>query len=505
MNKDLAEASAEESASLEAFEELMAAKTKEVKALTASIETKTVRTGELAVEIVNMKNDLSDTQAALDDDRKFLKDLEQNCDTKTAEWDEIVKTRSEELVALSETIKLLQDDDALELFKKALPSAASSFLQTKVDEASLRARALQLLRPKEKQQRQQLAFVALALEGKKGGFEKVISMIDGMVELLKKEQSDDDSKKQYCAAEFDRTDDEKKGLERAISDADAAIADAEGAITTLADELKALSEGIKALDRSVAEATEQRRSENQDFKELMAQDSAAKELLGIAKNRLNKFYNPKLYLPPPKRDLTEEERITQNFGGSLAPTPAPGGIAGTGVTVLAEVSVHRQRSSARAAPPAAPESPGAYSKKGQETTGVVAMMDLLVKDLDKEMQEAETSEQNAQADYEKAMQDASAKRAADSKALSDKEAAKADTEAALQSHKDGHASSTKELAALSETIAGLHAECDWLLQYFDARKQARESEMDSLAKAKAVLSGADFSLLQLERKHLRGL
>merc|ERR1719269_445431 len=102
-------------------------------------------------------------------------------------------------------------------------------------------------------------------------------------------------------------------------------------IATLTDEIKALGEGIVALDKSVAEATVTRKEENEDFTELMAADTAAEQLLKYAKNRLNKFYNPKLYKPPPKRELTEEERITLNNGGTLAPTAAPGGIAGTGI------------------------------------------------------------------------------------------------------------------------------------------------------------------------------
>merc|ERR1719450_1768680 len=103
-------------------------------------------------------------------------------------------------------------------------------------------------------------------------------------------------------------------------------------IATLTDEIKALGEGIKELDKSVAEATATRKEEHDDFVQELAANTAAKDILGIAKNRLNKFYNPKLYKPPPKRELTEAERITVNNGGTLAPTAAPGGIAGTGVT-----------------------------------------------------------------------------------------------------------------------------------------------------------------------------
>jgi len=48
-------------------------------------------------------------------------------------------------------------------------------------------------------------------------------------------------------------------------------------------------------------------------------------------------------------------------------------------------------------------------------------------------------------------------------------------------------------------IQSLHGECDWLLKNFDVRKEARASEIDALGKAKAVLSGADFSFLQVSQ------
>merc|ERR1719387_2828949 len=194
--------------------------------------------------------------------------------------------------------------------------------------------------------------------------------MEDMLSNLKKEQEDDDAKKEYCLKELDAADDKKKSLETKISDLETAIADTEEAITTLKTEIEALSDGIKALDKSVEEATEQRKEENQDFKELMAADAACKELIGFAKNRLNKFYNPKLYKAPPKRELTEEERLTLAGGGTLAPTAAPGGIAGTGISFV-QIRMHRDD----AAPPPPPETFGAYSKKSDESGGVIAMMD----------------------------------------------------------------------------------------------------------------------------------
>ena len=118
---------------------------------------------------------------------------------------------------------------------------------------------------------------------------------------------------------------------------------------------------------------------------------------------------------------------------------------------------------------------------------------------------AKTTEKEAQKDYEALMADAKAKRSADSKSVSQKEQTKADLEGELQNHKNAKAEATQELAATAEYIAGLHAECDWLLEHHDARKSARAGEVESLNNAKAVLAGADYSLVQVhERQHLRG-
>merc|ERR1719263_2129412 len=95
------------------------------------------------------------------------------------------------------------------------------------------------------------------------------------------------------------------------------------------------------------------------------------------------------------------------------------------------------------------------------------------------------------------MKDSADKRAEDSKSLTDKESALADLEGGLEQQTADLASTQKELAATNQYIHTLHLECDWLLKYFDMRKEARAGELDALGKAKAVLNGADYSLVQL--------
>jgi len=247
-----------------------------------------------------------------------------------------------------------------------------------------------------------LDLISMALSGRKVSFTKVTKMIDNMVKILGTEQADDDMKKEYCNKQFDVSDDKKKGLQRDIKDLETTIDDSKETIATLTDELKALAKGIKDLDGDVAESTETRKEEHQEFNELISSDSAAKELLAMAKNRLNKYYNPKLA----KKEVS-----------------------------FVQISEHRNVDGV--APPPPPEAVKAYAAKAEEEGGgVINMLDMLTADLDKEMTEATTSEKAAQKEYESFMGDAAAKRAGDSKAISDKEGYKADTETELESAKE---------------------------------------------------------------------
>jgi len=408
MNANLKDITEAEDSAIAAFEELKAAKNKEINALSKSIEEKMTRIGEIAVKVAEMGNELEDTKEDLEESKKFLSQLDENCANKKKEWAAYQKMQGEELLALADTIKILNDDDALELFKKTLPgSAASSFLQIQVSAQTVMRSAMTALSNNRRGADPRVDLIEVALRGGKVGFEKIIKLIDELSAKLKEEQAEDDEKKEWCEAEFDKTEDTKKVLQQDKSDLETAIDDASESITNLKAEIEALDDGIKALDKEVGDATETRKAENEDFKATYAANTAAVDILKFAKNRLNKFYNPKLYKPPPKRELSEEDQITLNMGGTLAPTAAPGGIAGTGIGLV------------QAAPPPPPAANLAYKTKGEESSGVIQMIDTLVNDVEKENQVMKLEEEDAQDDYEKFMADAKEKRAADSKSMSD--------------------------------------------------------------------------------------
>merc|ERR1719379_539535 len=96
MSDSLARATSEENDAVKAYDSLVASKTKEINALTKSIQSKTARIGDLGVELVTLKEDLDDTTKSLGEDEAFLKDLDNQCKTKEDEWAARQKIRAEE-------------------------------------------------------------------------------------------------------------------------------------------------------------------------------------------------------------------------------------------------------------------------------------------------------------------------------------------------------------------------------------------------------------------------
>ncbi|CAK0874745.1 unnamed protein product [Prorocentrum cordatum] len=229
MGKDLGDLTAAEEKAIKDYEALSAAKTAEIEALTTEIESKLQASGELAVDprIVDMKEDLDDTGKALLEDKKFLAELERGCATKTAEWEERSKTRTDELLALAETIKILNDDDALE----SNPAHAGARAAGGDEQAGADGG------PEGPGQRQGPGSPrgAHLPRAPRRGEELRQGHQDDMVVLLGEEQAGDDKKKAYCEKSLDESEDDKKVLENTVGDLEKSIATTEESISTLAE------------------------------------------------------------------------------------------------------------------------------------------------------------------------------------------------------------------------------------------------------------------------------
>merc|ERR1719321_2425204 len=357
MEADLAEAETSEAEAKSAFETLMTSKKSEIEAAGEAIETKTAREGTVAVEIVEGKADLEKTTVAVEEETQFKANLKKNCATKQKEWDERQKIRAEEIKAISETIEMLNSDDALELFKKTLPVAAA-LIQTSATTRSQVRRVRSLVETamgSDKEHSVNRRLILAALKSGTGGFEKVNTMIDGMNEVLEEEQVQDDKTDVWCLAELDKVKEEAKSTEADVGDLGAAIEEQRDAIATTASEIEELKKGLEELDKDVAEATEQRKDEHAEYIDTAAGNQAAVELLGMAKNRLNKFYNPTLYKAP------EPEAAEEEFFAQVARRANPG-------------------------PP--PETFSGEYKKSESSSGIINMIDEMIKEMEDEMAEA---------------------------------------------------------------------------------------------------------------------
>merc|ERR1719160_2244027 len=481
MEAELKEAIAAEAKAIAGFADLKASKEKEIEMATEAIETKTGRSGEIAVSVVQTKDSLEDTTDELADVQKLLSQLATECKTKEKEWAETQKIRAEEVKAISEAISILNDDDALDVFKKARPSALIQdqlgFLQKSNSPASKAKKAQALIAAvAKKSPSTQLSLLMFTLnsklkmssKGKAQGLESVIKMIDEMVVLLGKDQSDDDKSKTFCEDELEKAGDEQKAATEKKAQVEAQIAELTDAAAALGEEIATLTQSIKDLDKSVAQATEQRKEEHEDFTEMMQLNEAAMQLIEKAKNRLQKFYNPTLYKAPPKTENTMEEKII---------------IAGTFVQIRAHKFLDEEDSDAADF--------GEY-KKSEKSAGVIGLMDMMVREIETDMKDAAYEEKTSQADYAKLMEESEATRAANSKGIITKTASKAETEGKLDAAKDAHTAVSTDLDLIVATLGDLHMQCDFLLQNYDLRKEARTNEVESLKNAKAILSGADF-------------
>merc|ERR1719247_2952059 len=259
---------------------------------------------------------------------------------------------------------------------------------------------------------------------------KVNTMIDGMNEVLEGEQVADDKQDVWCLAELDKAKDEAKATEEDVGDLSAAIDDQRDKIAGLGSEIEAIKKGLEDLDKSVAEATEQRKDEHSDYIDEAASNQAAVDLLGMAKNRLNKFYNPTLY------------------------------------------------------------------KKSESSSGVINMIDEMIKEMKDDMAEAKRDEEEAQKDYEETMNDAATKRADDSKLMVTKEGEKAEQTTKLEELKETKRTKKGQLEVLEDKIDNLHKTCDFLIAQYAAIKEARIKEEEGLKTAKSVLAGANFGFMQ---------
>merc|ERR1719408_241164 len=198
---------AEETAAKE-FAELKKAKTTEIEAGKQQVKEKKQQLADTDDQLAQDKEDRELTREALASDTKFLSDLKLRCQQTDKDWELRTKTRNEEIAAISETIKILTDDDAHDTFGRTL-----NFIQVSAGEQQVRSKASELLRAAARKTGN-MSLLALSQGIKLDAFTKVKAAIDEMIAGLKKEQADEVEQKDWCDDEFNQNEKEAAKIEQ---------------------------------------------------------------------------------------------------------------------------------------------------------------------------------------------------------------------------------------------------------------------------------------------------
>jgi len=437
----LEKSNAEEAEKQKAHEELMATKKQELATLKETLAQQSMSEAEKTQKLADSRAEIDDTKVQLKADEKFFSESKTSCRIKADQWEERTRLRKEELEGISKAIEILDSPEA----KKTFKSATTSLLQLSAVPRSSAYGQLRALATKYGS----LSLAKIAAQVKSGGhFDKVIVMIDQMVELLRNEEQEDIKHRDRCQNGLNDNKYSREDLASAIDRAEKELARMTDAETKMEAQIVTLEEDIKTTKAEMVQRKEMRADEVTQFKDALKDDADAVGVLAEAQEALSEFYrnNPALVQ---KEDPKDEQRPSTNWEG------------------------------------------GDYKGRRKESTGVLAILALLKEDIEKEMKVSREEEAASQIKYEadrKAMQDSVNAQLA-SKTQTEKDLA--ELQGKMADKQEEIDQTTQDLGSAKEMQKTLESDCDWVKTHFDSRREKRKNEIDALAEAKNILAGAD--------------
>merc|ERR1719420_1236495 len=357
---DLEKANAEEGDKQKAFEELMGTKIQELKTLEATLEIKTKENADAEKALADANVLLQDTKNQLEADEKFFEETKAACKAKAAEWAERTRLRTEEMQGIGKAIEILEG--GAETFE----AAHSTFIQVSANQNlkevmhQERSAAYQKLKALVRKHNGGLRLAFLAAELRSGGhFDKVITMIDRMIEDLRVEEQEDIKARDVCNNQENALNAQEEDLAYNIKKKGEAKERMEAKKKEVIDEKLNIQDQIAAAKTEMEEMLAARNEENAEFKKALKDDTDAVALLEKAIQSITAFYtNNKIPLEfvqkAPEYSVDEDKAPDASFGG-----PAK-----------------------------------------SESTGIIAILGMLKEDTEKEIKVAREEEAEAQAEYE---------------------------------------------------------------------------------------------------------
>merc|ERR1719160_885634 len=286
------------SALQKAFEDHIAAKEKANADMKREIIGKEEQAAQKSAELSEAEATLSATTEQRSSDEQIFANTRDACKSKSDEWDERGRLRTEQLVGINQALEILTSDENRDIFIKSTGTTVRdtygsdgvrglSFVQVD-EEKDARQKAFLLLKQLVKGTNN-LRLARVASMVKRGHFDDVIANIDTMLEELTQEGLDDVTQKTWCIAEQHHNEDLASEKEYSISQIEAKIERAEQAIKKMEKKQDYTRERIADLEEMWAEAEEDRVSESAASAAAKADDTKAVELLGDAIAALSQF------------------------------------------------------------------------------------------------------------------------------------------------------------------------------------------------------------------------
>merc|ERR1719161_2137903 len=474
---NLADAEKKEKDSKSSFDTLMGSKNSQ---LSAAQDALSGGEGEGAAHALNAQESQDEVDALttqVENDEKYIKQVEDAYAVKITEWKERKRLRTEEIASISKAISILASDDAKDTMSSSFKSQGGFFLQDSDADSEGRCspkrrgnRAIEKLRSGA-QKHGDVRLMALAVStsvamsgatSAKGHFDAIVKSIDQMISDLRAEYDEDLKTKETCEADrMEQTKTAKKQAQ-AMDDATALMNRKKALIEDCTNEIKAIDAEVKETKLQREEAQIARKKEKLEYEAAKADDEAAAHLIAAAKDVLEKFYEDNgLVLA----QATSKNRLTQP---GAAPPP----------------------------PPTTWQEP--YGGAKGSTNGIISILEMVHADVEKDIKTATATENEAIADYENFMSNSAAllNELASNKAPLEGEIG--DAETAIS---DARALRNDKKAVLDDTmkfLRGIAPSCDYMAVNLELRKQNREAEIDGLMGAKtALLGGTDLKRVSM--------
>jgi hypothetical protein len=481
---NLEEATAAEEKAAADFDALMEAKKEQLSTAKQALLDKSGEKGARGEALATSKEEKKDLEGQNERDEGYLADTKATCETRATEWDERKKLRAEEIAAIQEAIGILHSDDARDTFKKSFDSQGFFFFtqlgalrhsHPHKGQAMSALSLMKTLASSSKDVRVAAVVAALAMKEEPNPvdsmsdeeladpFKEVIGMIDELIAELETEEGDDLKTKEQCEKErMENTQEAKKvskEIDTNVETIDRLTAQIEAANKTI----QAIAAEIQELEIELRDAGDNRAKENKEYMAAESEDMAAVELVSNAMGVLEKFYEEA------GLKFTQMHAEVRRVKGSEEPFVAAG--------------------EAPTPPPAAMDD---YSGGSRQSQGVIAMLEMIKEDIEKDIEKAKKQEKEAQEAFDKLKEDIEAAMEAKKQTQSDLEGEIASDSEARTQENTTKADNDAQLKAVMDYLKEIAPGCDFIAMNFNIRLTNRQMEVDGLKKAKSILQGAEY-------------